>query len=53
MGCRVAPKRSVHPDRGDGKRGFAAVIKPRRTFLVVQWMRIRLPMQGFNPWSGN
>ena len=46
MGCRVAPKRPVHPDRGDGKRGFAAVVKPRKTSLVVQWMRIRPPMQG-------
>ena len=46
MGCRVAPKRPVHPDRGDGKRGFTAVVKPRKTSLVVQWMRIRLPMQG-------
>ena len=46
MGCRVVPRRPVHPDRWDGKRGFAAVIKPRRTFLVAQWVRICLPLQG-------
>ena len=34
---------------------IGGIEKNVRTFLVVQWLRIHLPMQGhgFDPWSGN